>query len=196
MKPNDFQSDLDWTAFCYAASELSESETAAFESLLAEDQAAREALARAVELSQAVASAETMQPVVITRSRSFIWSRRLTWMAVGSAASLLVAVLWSGSGVGSRLQTRFSGQPESSTATHELAAAWVGQQQEQSIASDAGQWYPAPISESDASSEAEASADLADLPETPAWMTAAVASLAGQPIPGDAVPFDSERAEN
>ena len=45
------ESNLDWLAFCYLAEELSVEDRMAFESQLEHDQLAREALARAVELS-------------------------------------------------------------------------------------------------------------------------------------------------
>lgn len=48
-----FADDLDWTAFCYVAGELSADEAARFEDRLAGDQAAREAVARAVEVASA-----------------------------------------------------------------------------------------------------------------------------------------------
>src|SRR5262245_46700476 len=124
MSTPENTNELDWTAFCYAAGELSADESAAFENLLGEDQAAREALARAVELTQAVASAETIHPTIVARSRSSVWTKRLTWMAIGSAASLLVALLWTGSG------SLFRGQPGNSQVTGELAAAWIATQEE------------------------------------------------------------------
>lgn len=46
--------ELHWLAFRYATGELNAEEEAAFEERLAEDQAAREALAQAVELHQAL----------------------------------------------------------------------------------------------------------------------------------------------
>ena len=48
--------DLDLLAFRYIAGELTPAESEAFEQRLADDQAAREAVARAVDLAQAVAS--------------------------------------------------------------------------------------------------------------------------------------------
>ena len=93
MPTQECHNDLDWAAFCYAAGELSPDEVADFELRLAEDQGAREALARAVELTQAVAAAETLEPVVSVRSERSLWGRRLAWMAIGAAASLLAAAL-------------------------------------------------------------------------------------------------------
>jgi hypothetical protein len=198
MNTPENRNELDWTAFCYAASELPADEAAAFENRLGEDQAAREALARAVELTQAVASAETMQPVVVVRSRSSVWTRRLTWMAIGSAASLLIALLWTGSDVNGRLAGLFAGKPEAPAVSGELAAAWMAAQEELAAAAASPAYLP-PISESEIA-EIEAAADLADMPETPAWMTIAVASLAGQPVATpealDIAPFSGERGDN
>ncbi|MDB5386950.1 MAG: hypothetical protein JWM11_2596 [Planctomycetaceae bacterium] len=55
---NSLQSDLDWLAFQYAAGELHGTELVAFESRLANDLAAGEALAKAVLLGQMVAACE------------------------------------------------------------------------------------------------------------------------------------------
>src|SRR5215471_2191078 len=96
--------NLDWLAFCYAAGELDPADAELFEARLAEDQSAREALARAVELTQTVAAAE-MQcgDFVVPGAHSFVvpgahsivtpatrtnldWNRRLSWMAVGGLA--------------------------------------------------------------------------------------------------------------
>src|SRR5437763_10961919 len=94
----DHRNDLDWLAFCYAAGELGSAEAELFEARLADDQAAREALARAVELTQTVAAAETQcgDQVLPAGRTNLDWNRRLSWMAVGGLAALLLAMLWSG----------------------------------------------------------------------------------------------------
>lgn len=51
--------DLDWLAFRYLAGEMAADETARFEEWLAADQAPREAVARAVEIAQAVVVLES-----------------------------------------------------------------------------------------------------------------------------------------
>src|SRR5688572_17831025 len=129
MSPGDCHNELDWSAFCYASGEMTPAEAEAFEQRLSDDQAAREALARAVEITQAVISAESLAPAVALRSQPATWSRRLAWMAIGSAASLLAALLWSG-GVASWLGGR------SERVSPELAAAWSETRGELSVASE------------------------------------------------------------
>src|SRR6476660_6136234 len=98
MNKPSCQSELDWLAFCYAAGELDGAEAESFEARLAEEQPAREALARAVELTQTVAAAEAQCGdfvVPATRTKTD-WNSRLAWMAIGGLASVLLALLWSG----------------------------------------------------------------------------------------------------
>ena len=85
-------SELDWQAFQYIAGELNAADTERFEARLAIDQAAREAVAAAVELSEIAAITE-YQPIerVTTPSASYThWSRSLAWLGWGAAACLLV----------------------------------------------------------------------------------------------------------
>ncbi len=91
--------DLDWLAFCYIAGELPPNDAEAFETRLADDQAAREAVARAVELTFTLAAgAEVPQqakavamPAQMQRQTGR--GRRWLWSAVAAAACL--AVFWS-----------------------------------------------------------------------------------------------------
>jgi len=214
MSKPECQSELDWSAFCYAAGEMSPAEATAFEDRLADSQPAREALARAVELAGAVAAAETLEPVVLAGAgpvylgRS-LWGRRLTWMAVGAAASLLVAAVISGplSGLSS-VSGLFRGRANSPLAeredhksaarSRELAAAWSQTRQELAVASDAGLWFPDHLDAvgpetSDLSAD---DSDDATLAATPSWLTAAVLSAAGLPVDGDVTPFDGESRDN
>ena len=190
--------DLDWLAFCYAADEMSASDAEAFEARLAIDQSAREALARAVELSEAVATAESLGAVVAVDRRPAVWSRRLGWMAMGSAASLLVALLWSSA-------SRWSGEPSPPPRDHsQLAAAWTQTRQELAE-NDSDLWFLKHLALSETS---DAPAFLSDdravnggdaeLLEsvTPDWLTAAVETYPGQPTDADETPFDGERREN
>jgi hypothetical protein len=90
--------DLNWLAFRYVAGEMPDAELAAFEQSLAESQPAREAVAAAVLLAQAVALAEGTSAdaphELVTAGSTFrqpTWRGRLAWALVGAAASLLFA---------------------------------------------------------------------------------------------------------
>ncbi len=81
--------DLGWQAFRYVAEEMSPAEATEFELLLADSQAAREELARAVELTQGIAAAiplEVAQPRGVAAGAS--WGQRMVWMLLGTAACL------------------------------------------------------------------------------------------------------------
>lgn len=92
---NDFRvstdSELDWLAFQYVAGELATVEEAAFETRLAVDQSAREAVARAAELVGTLAAS---RPVSVPRPHSAgidVRWRKLAGVAC-VAALLLLAV--------------------------------------------------------------------------------------------------------
>lgn len=86
--------DGDRWALRYVAAELTSEEQRWFEQRLAEDLTACQAVARAVELTCAVAVAErSCTPPSVCPRTARAWSRsRVAWLAVGLAASLLVAV--------------------------------------------------------------------------------------------------------
>ncbi len=168
---SDHNNDLDWLAFCYAAGELDAAEAEQFEARLADDQAAREALARAVELTQTVAAAETQYgEFVAPAARTDLhWNRRLSWMAVGGLASLLLAFLWSGF-VGPTwhtAQNRLAAQ-----SRYQLAMAWNQTRDEFAGVREAALWLP--VSEADDESPAGDMGD--DVADAPSWMMAAVFS--------------------
>jgi hypothetical protein len=200
MSAQEHASELDWSAFCYAAGEMTEAEAAAFELRLADDQTAREALARAVELTQAVATAESLEPVVVVRSqpsgRDWNWSGRLGWMALGSAASLLVALFWSGAG------SWLGSEPVAAGDQARLAVAWTQTRQELAD-SDSDLWYPKHLSASESAASDEQTESQSEPTESelldsvaPSWMTAAVEGYPNEPSDPDSTPFDGERSEN
>jgi hypothetical protein len=106
--------DLHGTAFLYAAGDLPEAEEAAFERRLAGDQAAREAVAGAVELAGILAA---LGPADWTRARARprrpLARRVLPWSA--AAACLVVAGL-------AGLRSAATPTPDAS----EIAMAWSG----------------------------------------------------------------------
>lgn len=117
MNQEPTENSLEWLAFCYVADELSADERAAFEERLATDQAAREAVAAAVELSLATqwVVAEAEQPVV-TKSQPTADTYRRGWWSVALACGGLLALV-----VMNQLVWRPGTSPE---AARELALAW------------------------------------------------------------------------
>lgn len=81
--------DPEWDAFRYVAGEMTPDEHAAFETRLADDVAAAEAVVEAVRLSQAIAAAGS-RPVRRTAAPAVARSRR-GWLVAGVACSLLGA---------------------------------------------------------------------------------------------------------
>ena len=181
MNMRECQNQIEWTAFCYVAGELSDDEVVQFEEQLAHDQTAREALARAVGLTQAVAAAESL-PVALPQ-RPGRWTKRLSWMAIGAAAALLVAFVWSTSDLGTRNETAGIGN------VRELAALWTQTRDE--LATDA---EDIGIGFDDASDDRRIDAEVASLPETPSWMMAAVVGIADTGSQSE--PFETKRMEN
>ena len=99
MQPNHEQldpgDDLRWLAFQYVAGELAGAELERFEASLLEDQAAREAVGEAVELTQATHLACRRPAVVASRTAETSTSARwvpAAWMTIGAALSLLLVI--------------------------------------------------------------------------------------------------------
>ena len=108
--------NLGWTAQCYMLGELSEAESAAFETLLETDQTARESLALAVELAEGCRLAEAeieierLQPLEVASGGGLVTPaglatsrdtcsgntlmRPVGWLAVGAAACLAMLIGW------------------------------------------------------------------------------------------------------
>src|SRR5215211_3619404 len=93
---NTEPSDLRWTAFQYISGDLNPDQAADFESLLETNQAAREAVAEAVELGQITSQAllQTMkkEPLQLASSSHKGWSQ-LAWMSCGAVLCLLFVLL-------------------------------------------------------------------------------------------------------
>lgn len=115
----DRSQNLDWLAFRYIANEMSDDERDAFESRLADEQAAREAVAAAVELSQTVLLVEEMpQPSVVSPRP---WRIAAAWMSLGACVCLTVII------GGQYLAANFSGnrtEPAAVEGPAELASLW------------------------------------------------------------------------
>jgi hypothetical protein len=187
MTTDNNHNDLDWLAFSYAAGELTSAEAEQFELRLADDQPAREALARAVELCQVVAAAEVHSDYAVAPAAKAhaTWNDRLAWMAIGGLASLLLALLWSGV-VGPTWHTA----KIHSFSRQNLASAWTETRQEIATVREAGYW-PTLASVADDSSAATSTLDDAN-DEAPSWMTAAVISGS----PADAPVTDASSTES
>jgi hypothetical protein len=167
----DNMNDLDWLAFSYAAGELTPTEAEQFELRLADDQTAREALARAVELCQVVTAAESHSGHFIAPAAKTCanWNDRLSWMAVGGLASLLLALLWTGV-VGPSWHTA----QIHSFSKRNLAFAWTETKQQIATVREAGYWPSIFTDADDDTSAAVAIDDSTD--DAPSWMTAALLS--------------------
>ena len=155
--------DLDWLAFRYISGEMAASEADQFESLLADDQAARDAVVRAVELSQAVLATQSMpqsEPIGLLSAVSQGWMQQVTWISTSVAALLLVA-----------LALNFGQRPTPRQSdSDDLASAWLDRTADASV------------------SETSGNGVLGDETEfvttdTPAWMLEAVRSLHGDGSP-------------
>lgn len=85
--------DLDWLAFCYLAGELDDKAAADFEAQLETNQAAREALAGAMALSQSIADTGTSVVPAVARPASRIrWRQAIAWTT--AAAAIFLAASW------------------------------------------------------------------------------------------------------
>lgn len=186
---------LDWSAFCYLAGELTGQEHEDFEALLAESQNAREALARAVELTQTVAAVESHAGVVAPAALAESgWRVRLAWMAMGAAAALLAALMLS-----TARPTPHATASRETLADERLAAAWTATRAALASARDEGAWPAGPILLAEATDEPLLANDalfddLATI-ETPSWMTAAVIEHIGRSVDTEP-PFSRRGLEN
>jgi hypothetical protein len=93
------QDELEWTAFRYIANELPEADAAAFERQLADDQSAREAVARCVQVTHAVvALEEARSPVCLPAGPEGDRRRQRRWTvaAVVIAAAAVCCAFWVG----------------------------------------------------------------------------------------------------
>lgn len=173
--------DRELLAFRYIAGELTGEELASFETELETSQIAREAVARAVDLSRAIAMAESHE-VELNRfatrgANRKTWIYGIGWGAAGVvAASVAGAVWWN--------------MPGPKGGKLELAEIW----------NDVRVVEPTPPVEKPA--EATSIVNVAEAEVAPSWMTAGVISLSGGKVEdedGDGKPdesWDDEVLEN
>jgi hypothetical protein len=88
--PSDSEHDLLWLAFRYVTSEMDADEVSAFETRLSHDQAAREAVAEAVQLVGAVSLASSSDEVLSLRRSARGWR---PWFAAAAAAACVIFVV-------------------------------------------------------------------------------------------------------
>jgi hypothetical protein len=115
--PSDAHNELQWLAFRYVAGELSGDEAAQFEDRLDQDQQAREAVAAAVELTEAVVASGADRPRVLPMRRRFRATAMWTFASAAAAACIAV-VVWHGD----------SGRPASTAreSAQDVALTWSG----------------------------------------------------------------------
>ncbi len=130
MQDKNFDSDL-WQAWRYVAGEMDERQSRDYEQRLATDQAAREAVAEAVDLQQLVGAAETelastsQAPRIDADAGSRRWVRRAGWLVMGAAASLLAVMTIDGWRLGTSSQPPAKDTVLPDTSVHSaLALVW------------------------------------------------------------------------
>jgi hypothetical protein len=175
---NEFEkqsaADREWLAFRYIAGELTGEETAAFEAELETSQLAREAVARVVDLSQAIAIAESHQVELVEAASRIAgrksWIYGIGWIGAGAAAASVAGAVWW------NMQGTKAGKSE-------LAEIW----NEVRVVEPASPAIERPA-------EAGPMVDVAAAEVAPSWMTAGVISLSGGKVEdedGDGKPDDS-----
>jgi hypothetical protein len=173
-----FSEDLFWVAAQYAAGDLPESAVERFEEQLETDQAAREALAQAVALSQAVVQAEAtpVAPVSIDRSRRFSMAAALAIAVAACIALTFVALRLPN--VDDAPQGEVAKAP-TSDAQRQLAMAWVEGQvgDDEFAANDDAQLVDDPMLTDEDMFDDEFPMPTAD-PSAPDWLLAALADAA------------------
>lgn len=169
---------LDDLAWQYVSDELSDDARHAFEALLADDQAAREALASAVELALASRIALEEDAILVAQREALTHTSARGWWSVLLAASAVLLLALS-----SQMIRRWQSPPAGSDK-HELAIAW----------SEARTTWPTTaLRDLQDDDEATGDDELIDLwaEELPTWMLAAVSEsdmTMSESEQGDTVP--------
>lgn len=161
------RNDLAWLANCYVAGELADAEATAFEARLANDEAACEAVAHAMELNLAVAAAFDLPPATL-RPRPIVssptrWAGAAITAVAASAVAAASVALMVGHGSTTNGLARKDG-------TERLVAAWASGEAARNNAAD------------DESIDVANEVDL----EPPDWMLAALTVAdVKDPLPGN-----------
>jgi hypothetical protein len=165
------QTELDWTAFCYASNALSPAERDSFEQRLQREQAAREALAAAVALDGALQAAAAdhcrqqrpqLQPVSTSTALALapVWRRALI---AGATVAACLALVLMPAPQQPRRQIPPTSEPD--TPKDDLAMLW---------ASQLVQLPALAAAEPADAAELEEPVALLSPPATPGWMAAAL----------------------
>ena len=126
------QDDLEWAAFRYVSNEMSDDEIVAFEDQLADDQAAREAVACCVEMTHAiVAVAETEETHHVLTEPQTASRSQVVWKVLATAAAVVAvcSAYWIGQNRGTENSKVAGNDPETKvqpeTGNPELVVAWL-----------------------------------------------------------------------
>jgi len=165
--------DINWLAFQYLSAELDADQVEWFESLLAEDQTAREALAAAVELTDAIVACR-QQELVVAPSEKTSSSRYhpLWWMAAGAALCLMAVLI--GNAIRNDPVSNETAKV-SSVSPASLAITWEETQtvmNEQSLVPPTEGLFEEQGLEDELTDSA-----ILDEPETPSWMESALLGM-------------------
>ncbi|MBL7043240.1 MAG: hypothetical protein ISR77_31690 [Pirellulaceae bacterium] len=163
--------ELDWLAFRYVADELASDEVSDFEGRLAHDQTARDAVSRAVELTNAIRAAEEAKPVTLSPARRSRLQRPLRLVACLSTCVLVAVVCHWLLRHDESTSTDVSERP--STAAAELALVWSETRLE--LADQQGDAW-ALLQVTDSGELPVAAEDTAAM-SVPDWMFSAVVAL-------------------
>lgn len=193
---HSFDDDQEWRAFRYVSGDLADDELTQFETELETSQSAREAVARAVELGNLVALAETRNgssEILVTKwdaARPF-WTRRVLWLGGVAIAASVAGLVWIGLGNSWR-QPGF----EANSQVAEIWSESITTTTDSALANTVND-EPAPVADELATDELS----VDDVP--PSWLTAGVVGLSGEELIGDAdgdgkpdESWDDERGEN
>ncbi len=172
---------LEWLAFQYISEELTDEEVLAFEDQLAEDQDAREAVARAVELTQTVSAVSKIdecrvgQPINTSAiQKQARWWQRVALLATALAACFALVLIYQATRPSDGENgPRFGLNDRPISA--DLVSAWVSTGMEIESAGD--EVFARANDDEDELPDAALADELNDVDvATPDWMVAAISA--------------------